>query len=245
MKRDDTNPISKALQLLQRQPPGTLLDVGAGSGELAHTVAQRGFTPTACDIYGGDFRYHGTIPFVQANFDERWPFTSPQFDYVVCLEVVEHMANPSQLIRNLSCALVPGGLLILSTPNILSIKSRLRFLTEGAWEYFREPLLERARVDYANPHEHFHIAPLRVHELEYFMHLAGVDVETFETTKRYTGLRAVCYPLELVMRLQLWSKCRRAKRKGDISYERIARVLLSEPILYGQHLLVLARKRRK
>lgn len=243
MKRDQTNPIRRAVQLLSELPAGSLLDAGTGAGELAKAMSDRGFNVTACDVYESDFKYHGQIPFEKANFDEHWPFTQGTFDYVVCLEVVEHMANPSQLISNLSKALRPGGLLILLTPNILSMKSRLRFLTEGAWEYFREPLLERSHLDYTNPKEHFHIAPLRVHEIEFFLHLANLGVERFETTKVYSGLRLAAFPLEVLTRLQLFLKQRRAARKGDIRYERISRVMLSRPVLYGQHLVVLARKR--
>lgn len=243
MKRDPTNPISKAVELLSAAPPGSLLDVGAGAGELAHALAQRGFVVTACDIYARDFKYHGQIPFVHVNLEGQWPFAQETFNYVVCLEVIEHLSNPSQFVSKLASSLKPQGLLILSTPNILSLKSRLRFLTEGAWEYFREPLLERAQLAYANPKEHLHIAPLRIHEIEYFLSEAGLDVEALQTTKRYTGLRKVLFPLELLIRLQMLLKRRRARRKGDISYSRISRVLLSPPVLYGQHLLVLARKR--
>ncbi len=243
MKKDPTNPIRRAIQLLSEMPAGTLLDVGTGAGELAKAMVDRGFKATACDVYEADFKYHGQIPFVKANFDEHWPFTQGTFDYVVCLEVIEHMANPSQLISNLSKALRPGGLLILSTPNILSMKSRLRFFTEGAWEYFREPLLERSHLDYTNPKEHFHIAPLRVHEIEFFFHLAGLDVEAFKTTKFYAGLRYGLFPLEWLVRLQARMKIWRTSRKGDILYHRIMRTILAPEVLYGQHLVVLARKR--
>lgn len=243
MNKNPMNPIARAVQLLSERPTGTLLDVGTGAGELAKAMADRGFQATACDAYEADFKYHGTIPFTKANFDEQWPFTQGAFDYVVCLEVLEHMGNPSQFVGNLAKALRPGGLLVLSTPNILSMKSRLRFLTEGAWEYFREPLLERSRLDYTNPKEHFHIAPLRVHEIEFFFHLAGLDIEAFKTTKLYSGLRYGCFPLEWVLRFQAGMKARRARRKGDILYDRIMRVMLSPEVLYGQHLVVLARKR--
>lgn len=244
MKKDPANPISRTIELLSGQPAGTLLDVGTGAGELAHAMLEHGFTVTACDIYEKDFRYHGIIPFVRLNLDAEWPFTDGRFEYVVCLEVIEHLANPSQLIQALAAAIKPGGLLVLSTPNILSLKSRLRFLTEGAWEYFREPLLERAQIEYANPNEHFHIAPLRIHEIEFFLYTCGLRVETIETTKLYTGLRKVLFPIELLIRLQTFLKCFRTDRKGNISYRRISRLMLSPPLLYGQHLMVLARKAR-
>lgn len=208
-------------------------------------MAQRGFSVTACDIYAEAFQYHGRIPFVAIDLEQDWPLEHNTFDYVVCLEVIEHMTNPSQLIRRLADVLKPGGLLVLSTPNILSMKSRLRFLTEGAWEYFREPLLERAQVAYANPKEHFHIAPLRIHELEYFLHQATLDSQEFHTTKLYTGLQVAGYPLELLIRLQLFLKRQRATRRGEIRYDRISRILCSKPVLYGQHLVVLARKKKE
>ena len=242
MKRDQTNPISKTIELLKREPIGTLLDVGTGAGELASAMAQRGFAVTACDIYGRDFRYHDTIPFVQLDLDRSWPFPDSAFDVVVCLEVIEHVANPSRLIASLAATLKPGGLLVLSTPNILSLKSRLRFLTEGSWAYFRESLLERAALDEPDAKEHLHIAPLRIQEIEFFLSQAGLQVETLETTKVYTGLRMALFPVELLIRLQMFLKCCRTDCKGAISYHRISRVMLSRPVLHGQHLLALARK---
>jgi 2-polyprenyl-6-hydroxyphenyl methylase/3-demethylubiquinone-9 3-methyltransferase len=40
-----------------------------------------------------------------------------KFDMVISMEVVEHVADPQQFVRDLAARLAPGGLMILSTPN--------------------------------------------------------------------------------------------------------------------------------
>ncbi len=45
------------------------------------------------------------------------PFPAGHFDWVVCLEVIEHVAQPAALIAEISRVLAPHGRLLLSTPN--------------------------------------------------------------------------------------------------------------------------------
>ena len=73
----------------------------------------------------------------------------------------------------------------MSTPNILNLKSRLRFLFEGAYEYFREPPLDQVK----NPREvifNLHLVPYRYHELEYLLSATGFKVEKI-LTSNYEG----------------------------------------------------------
>ena len=57
----------------------------------------------------------------------RWEPES--FDLIVCWDVIEHLRNPEQALRNLFGALLQGGLLVLAFPHILSIKGLITKFT--------------------------------------------------------------------------------------------------------------------
>jgi hypothetical protein len=132
-----------------------------------------------------------------------------------------------------------NGFLIMSTPNILNLKSRFRFLFEGAYEYFREPPLDQVK----NPKEvifNLHLVPYRYQELEYLLSATGFKVENI-LTSIYEGYGT--WFLLPIIKFQSWQKERRTKRKGgNIDYKRIHKILLSKELLFGRHLIIRAKK---
>ena len=65
-----------------------------------------------------------------------------QYDIGIIVELIEHIENPFHLIREFSEILKPGSMLIVTSPNILSLASRLRFFLTGCYDYFRRPYNE-------------------------------------------------------------------------------------------------------
>ncbi len=53
------------------------------------------------------------------------PLTDSLFDIVICTEVIEHVVEVRQLIKEINRVLKKGGKLILSTPNLVSLGNRL------------------------------------------------------------------------------------------------------------------------
>jgi len=47
---------------------------------------------------------------------QRHADTDPRFDAFVCIETIEHLRDPGVLLRNTLNLLIPGGVLVLSTP---------------------------------------------------------------------------------------------------------------------------------
>jgi SAM-dependent methyltransferase len=220
-------------------PRGKLLDAGAGSGLLSKELAEIGFEVTAADIDRSFLRVeHPGIRFVEANFNGVTPFADGAFDYIVCLEMIEHVENPFALLREFQRILRPGGTIILSTPNILNIGSRLRFLLEGNYEYFKYPLPEWERDGTGS---NLHVNPIRLHEMEYYFLKAGLAIDDVFTSRRKYGLRLL-FPLELAIRIQSAIKVVRSRRPKEIDLTRLYRHILSDDLLYGEHLLIRARK---
>jgi SAM-dependent methyltransferase len=60
---------------------------------------------------------------------DRWPFGDGAFDAVVCMELLEHLTySPAHLLHEANRVLVPGGGLVLTTPNALAAQLLARVL---------------------------------------------------------------------------------------------------------------------
>lgn len=96
-----------------------------------------GMVPVGCDLVAENFRLHAKVPFSTINLNEPLPAELHQkFDCVVALEIIEHLENPRHLLRQCFKALRPGGLLILSTPNIEQPISLAQFIRTGEFRWF-------------------------------------------------------------------------------------------------------------
>ena len=244
MKKSKENVLlKKILSLFENLDRGKVLDLGAASGHYSVGLKEQGFDVIAADVTDR-FRYADTIKYVKLEESSPLPFGDNEFDFVLMAEVIEHLRNPYAILRDISRVLKTGGGLILSTPNILNVKSRMRFLVEGSFEYFREPPLDH--VAYNARHgidvSQVHVVPYRFHELEFLLSENGFDVEKVDTSVYEGTWLKFLVPL---IRLQLNSKEQRSLKKGGLDYRRINQYLLSPQLLLGRHLIVLARKQEK
>ena len=101
------------------RPGAQVLDLASGSGAMCLRLMHLGFSPVACDAVPDNFRLHGQVPFFAANLNELLPSEMRGgFDCLVATELIEHLENPRHFLRQCFSALRPGGLLLLSTPNV-------------------------------------------------------------------------------------------------------------------------------
>lgn len=227
------------LAIFNKEERGKVLDIGCGDGDYGYNLQKMGFDVIAGDMDVDRFRYKDLIKFQRCNVVERLPFDDNSFNFIVLAEVIEHLKNPYDVVKELKRILKPGGKLILSTPNILNLKSRVRFLTEGCWEYFREVPLEHSQ----NPKEviwNLHVIPWRYHELEYLLHCNDLEVESVYTSKYEGWELAFLVPL---IKFQMKIKEVRSKKKEGTDFARINRILSSKNLLFGEHLIMKAVKR--
>src|SRR5262249_32410499 len=151
---------------------GTVLDVPAGEGALAARLIDGGFDVRCCDLYPEIFRLDG-VDIHQGNLDAELPFSDHSFDYVTCLEGLEHIENPQQAMREFARVLKPRGHLIVSVPNILNIEERLKWLLSGYTSHFKpisRAAAERLRGEYDDRVEiAAHVNPIGYSELRYVL----------------------------------------------------------------------------
>jgi SAM-dependent methyltransferase len=120
----------RVLELLANEPRGSLADLGAGDGTLAERLQEAGFDVIAVDAMADDFRAD-SIKVTVANLNEGIPFPDGHFKAVVSTEVIEHLENPWLFLRELYRVTEPGGVVIISTPNMSSIYVRIWYLLTG------------------------------------------------------------------------------------------------------------------
>ena len=114
-----------------------ILDLGCGTAELRNYVA-----PLFKEYVGADLVRHQNLPpdveFCQINLDSE-PFALPSesFDAVVGIEVIEHLENPRLLVREMCRLCKKGGIIVITTPNQLSLLSKGTLLLKNEFNAFR------------------------------------------------------------------------------------------------------------
>ena len=115
-----------------------LLDVGCGIGNVMDVAQGRCGAVHGCDVSEIAVREacgRGVIGVcTDLNFDGL-PYRRDAFDWVTCLEVVEHVIDPLRLLRELHRVLRPGGHLIMTTPNIRYFRNVARLMWRGEFPH--------------------------------------------------------------------------------------------------------------
>jgi 2-polyprenyl-3-methyl-5-hydroxy-6-metoxy-1,4-benzoquinol methylase len=117
---------------------GTLLDVGCGTGSLWSCTRDR----FDCYIGADVVRYDGfpeSAVFHEVDLDSgRVPLSDGAADVVAAVETIEHVENPRAFVRELSRLTRPGGWVIVTTPNQLSLLSKLTLVVKNQFSAFQE-----------------------------------------------------------------------------------------------------------
>jgi 2-polyprenyl-3-methyl-5-hydroxy-6-metoxy-1,4-benzoquinol methylase len=115
-----------------------MIDVGCGHGALRARLGNR------FSLYRGlDAVSYSAFPpdvlFTQVDLDaEHWPVEPQSADLVVAIETIEHLENPWSFMRHLAALTAPGGWVIVTTPNQLSVLSLLTLATKRRFSAFQD-----------------------------------------------------------------------------------------------------------
>jgi len=117
-----------------------VLDIATGTGAFAQRLSD---TFPSWDVEVNDFESQALVAgfkkhAVDLNSIFSSVISSEKYDVIIAIEIIEHLENPWQFLREIRKLLRDGGLLVLSTPNVDSTLDRLIFLLDGHPFYFGE-----------------------------------------------------------------------------------------------------------
>ncbi|MCW3069698.1 MAG: methyltransferase [Solirubrobacterales bacterium] len=117
------------LELVRRYAPGReIVELGPGPGLFTRFASDNGFEVTAIEMDENYCRELNAIPGVTAicsNDPANVLSTLTPSAAIVLWHVIEHLADPWQVLKRCVESLVPGGVLAVSTPNPDSLQFRL------------------------------------------------------------------------------------------------------------------------
>jgi len=140
MKLSTDKILQSTLTLLTDNKPnltGNYLDIGSGTGELIELVK----TNFNVSCYAVDY----TDTLMQDKKQKvdvtdlnhcSLPYDDNFFDAVTFTEVIEHLEDHRKILKEINRVLKKDGVLVVTTPNILNMKSRIRFLLVGFYNLF-------------------------------------------------------------------------------------------------------------
>ncbi len=129
-----------AAYLFPRLRPRRVLDLGCGRGEMAGVLSELGVS----DVFGVDISEYAISEAAGTNAGKvaicdisalGIPFVSNYFDLVLALDVLEHVRDPENVLREINRVLAPGGRLFVTVPGPLSPNAAVDPSHINIWPY--------------------------------------------------------------------------------------------------------------
>lgn len=231
------NTHNKVAELLFSTPNvSKVLDIPCGHGAFTKRLLEKNM-----EVYSGDIENILKVDnplFRVTDMNERLPFDDGFFDAVVCIDGIEHLERQFDFTKECWRVLKPGGVLIMSTPNINSLRSRWRWFLTAHHNKGKSPLNE------ANPSPLHHIALISFSLLRYMLHRTGFRITTISTNriKAAGWMYAIWAPLAYIKTKMVFSKEEKDPGQKERNKEILKQLFLSD-VLFGETLIVKAEKK--
>jgi glycosyltransferase involved in cell wall biosynthesis len=186
LKQEEGSSHTAILKILEKTPPGKVLDVGCSSGLLSARIRDQGHYVVGVDHAEEPGVHDNVDEFVRADLDEGLPDVGGGFDVVIAADVIEHVRRPEVLLRQMADRAGSDGRVVISTPNFGHWYPRLR-VASGLFDYDRRGILDETHLRFFSRRgllRLFKAARVHVESLEY----TGLPFTVLQPGSR--GLRA-------------------------------------------------------
>lgn len=152
-----------------------VLDIGCYDGSIAKFIKKNGNTVIGVDIAQTAVKMakkNGIEAYVCDVEENNFPKQIGDFDVVVAAEIIEHIFDPDAFLEKVKKILKRKGSLILTTPNLAGIGSRISLMLGRLPWMIENDLL---------PGKSGHIRYFTLAELEKLLNRRGFSVSSFTT----------------------------------------------------------------
>jgi 2-polyprenyl-3-methyl-5-hydroxy-6-metoxy-1,4-benzoquinol methylase len=214
-----------------------VLDLPCGEGAFTRRILNHGANVVSGDIVNL-LKVSEKHNFTNVNMDRTFPFAPGEFTDIICIDGIEHIERQFDFVRECNRVLKLGGRMLISTPNISSARSRMRYFLTGHHNKCKSPLNE------SNITSLHHKGMISFPELRYLLHTNGFEIETITTNR----IKSISYLYLLFYPLLAWFTLRvyRREEKNAVQQSRnrdIRRMMLNRSVYLGETLIVSARKK--
>ena len=225
-----------------KTPNAAVLDIPAGAGRLSDRLRREGFEVVSADINESGKDY------VFADMNKTLPFANEQFDAVISMEGIEHIVNYTGFISELSRVTNPGGIVILTTPNISCFYSRFMFMCTGNFFQFW-PAQGFVNVNQEEVFDFGHITPLTWQKMYFHFAHHGLTLAALRGNKIKRKSLFPIYLLAMVVgipwiayRLRYTRKTVKALLNQTNFYRDIERFSYSLPAMFWRNIVMILQK---
>lgn len=188
---DDTMLRERILKVLG--PGDVMLDLGAGAG-IIHQMNFRGLAGRVCgiDLDPRILTQNRYLDEALHGGAEAIPYPSDTFDFVIANNVMEHIANPHGVYREVYRVLKPGGRFLFKTPNKWHYMPLIARLTPLWFHQYINRIRGRSTED-TFPTKYLANSSGQIRELAKGSGLHVESINLIEGRPEYTRLTALTY----------------------------------------------------
>lgn len=222
--------------LLNHSEHQRVLDIPSGAGAFTQRLLSKNI-----EVHSGDIENFMEVEnpnFREGNMNERLPYDDGFFDAVVCIDGIEHLERPFDFIAECSRITKKGGAIIISTPNINSIRSRWRWFWTSHHNKGKVPLNEN------NPTPLHHINLMAYQRMRYILHTRNFEITEVTTNrvKPISWLYFIFVPFAYIATSFVYAKEEKDTIQQNVN-KQIRKHLFSKALLFGETMIIKACRR--
>jgi 2-polyprenyl-3-methyl-5-hydroxy-6-metoxy-1,4-benzoquinol methylase len=133
--------------LIQKFNNKSVLELGCGDGSTLNWLKSIGVCnySAGIDAFAIQNKEYKLDQFINFDLNKEIPseiLLREKFDIILCLDVLEHLIEPWNLLNKVKSLLNPEGYLIVSLPNIRNYRIVFKLLLNGRFDYEKDGIMD-------------------------------------------------------------------------------------------------------
>lgn len=168
---------------------GKILEIGSNPFHITYCLKNLGYEITGIDVNPDPFEQFlekHKLDIKKVNIEiEALPFKNNTFELILLNEVFEHlMVDPIFVLKEINRVLKPGGILILTTPNLYAFHKILMFLSGRSINDAYDEFNKKNIYGYIG-----HIREYSTYEIKKFLEKTNFKIKNVEYLNHYSFFR--------------------------------------------------------